>query len=100
MTGQAEKWCARLSAVEARCHRRWAWLAKSVNGALAAIIAGLACPSSVTAAEVTLRMKGGDLDVVGELVSFNGLKYTISAPSFGTMTFDASRFDCLGADCS
>lgn len=62
----------------------------------------LACvqPLSANAGEVTLRMKGGDLEVSGELVAFNGLKYTIAAPAFGSMTLEASRFDCVGADCT
>ena len=61
---------------------------------------GIGAITPVYAGEVTLRMKGGDLEVSGELVAFNGLKYTISAPSFGTMTLEASRFDCRGASCT
>lgn len=68
--------------------------------ALAAFLLWPMLALAANAGEVTLRMKGGDLEVTGELMSFNGLKYTITAPAFGTMTFEASRFECVGADCT
>lgn len=52
------------------------------------------------AAHVTLRVKGGGLEVSGELRSFDGATYVIEAPSVGTMTFDATRFECLGENCT
>jgi phosphate transport system substrate-binding protein len=55
--------------------------------------------SVVSAAEVTLRMKGGDFAVTGELKGFDNTKYTIQSKSLGTMSLDASRFDCEGAGC-
>lgn len=51
------------------------------------------------AADVTLRMKGGDFSVSGELRAFDGAKYTIVSKSFGSMSLDANRFDCEGAAC-
>lgn len=55
--------------------------------------------TAVSAAEVTLRMKGGDFQVTGDLRSFDRSKYTISSKSLGTMSLDASRFDCIGGGC-
>lgn len=55
--------------------------------------------SSVQAAEVTLKMKGGDFSVSGDLQSFDNSKYVIQSKSFGTMSLDATRFDCEGAGC-
>lgn len=57
-------------------------------------------PSAVSAGEVTLRVKGGGLEVSGELRSFDGTTYVIEAPSVGTMSFDATRFECLGENCT
>ena len=51
------------------------------------------------AAEVTLKMKGGDFSVTGDLQAFDNVKYTIQSKSFGTMSLDAARFDCEGAGC-
>ena len=68
----------------------------SVAGAaLLAVFSGL----PATAAEVTLRMKGGDFSVSGDLKAFDGSKYTIVSKSFGSMSLDANRFDCDGASC-
>jgi phosphate transport system substrate-binding protein len=50
--------------------------------------------------EITLRVKGGDLEVKGELRSFDGVRYVIEAPTYGAMTFDASRVDCIGEACA
>lgn len=55
--------------------------------------------AGVNAAEVTLKMKGGDFSVTGELQAFDNSKYTIQSKSFGVMSLDANRFDCEGAGC-
>lgn len=55
--------------------------------------------SAATAAEVTLRMKGGDFAVTGDLKAFDNVKYTIQSKTLGTMSLDATRFDCEGAGC-
>lgn len=84
-------------------------LSKVVNGnrpshrlsrmlALSATLVVLAA-QGVTAGEVTLRTKGGDFSIVGEIRGFDGAKYTIQSKSLGAMTLDAARFDCVGADC-
>ncbi len=51
------------------------------------------------AAEVTLKMKGGDFSVTGDLVAYDGGKYTIQSKSFGSMTLDGLRFECEGGGC-
>lgn len=51
------------------------------------------------AEQVTIRVKGGGLEVKGELKSFDGSKYVIEAPQLGTVSFDASRIECLGDAC-
>jgi phosphate transport system substrate-binding protein len=55
--------------------------------------------TTASAAEVTLRMKGGDFSVTGDLKAFESNKYTIVSKSFGSMSLDAARFDCEGAGC-
>jgi phosphate transport system substrate-binding protein len=69
------------------------------KAAIASIAALLAGVGGAVAAEVTLKMKGGDFSVTGDLTSFDNQKYTITSKSFGTMSLDASRFDCEGAGC-
>lgn len=54
---------------------------------------------SAFASEVTLRVKNGDFQITGELVSFEDAKYTIISRSLGTMTLEATRYDCVGAGC-
>lgn len=68
------------------------------TGALAAL-AIVAGNWAAQAAEVTLKMKGGDFAVTGELTAFDNAKYTIQSKSFGTMSLDAARFECEGAGC-
>jgi phosphate transport system substrate-binding protein len=50
-------------------------------------------------AEVTLRTKGGEFSVIGELQSFTDGRYTIISKTLGLMTLDAARFDCVGTGC-
>lgn len=69
-------------------------------GLLAALLTVLPPVHPLAAGEVTLRVKGGGLEVTGEIKSFDGTTYVIEAPSVGTMTFDASRFECVGDDCT
>lgn len=69
--------------------------------AVALLAAWMAAMPTTTsrADEVTLRVKGGGLEVKGELKSFDGVHYVIEAPQFGAMTFDASRVECVGEGC-
>lgn len=71
-------------------------IAKRSLLAVAVLVAG---SGLAAAAEVTLRMKGGDFSVTGDLKAFDGARYTIVSKSFGSMALDASRFDCEGAAC-
>lgn len=48
---------------------------------------------------VTLRMRGGGFSISGVLKGFDGSKYLIETASAGTLTMDASRFECEGDDC-
>src|SRR5262245_5060335 len=51
------------------------------------------------AAEVTLRMKGGGFQLSGELKAYDNTKFVIDNKTLGTMTLDATKFDCIGAGC-
>ena len=53
-----------------------------------------------SAAQVTLRMRGGGFEVAGELKGFDGSKYVIATAAQGLMTMDASRFECIGEACA
>ncbi len=64
------------------------------------VMLALAPMLTAEAGEVTLRVKGGGLEVSGELKSFDGVSYIIEAPAVGTMTFDATRFECIGENCT
>lgn len=66
------------------------------GGFLAAL---LLASSAASAAEVTLQMRGGEFQIKGDLKSYDGGKYSIESKSFGVMTLDASRFECIGANC-
>jgi phosphate transport system substrate-binding protein len=66
-------------------------------GAGVAAIAMLA--GTASANEVTLRMKGGDFAIVGEVKAFDGAKYTLLSNSFGELSLDARRFDCVSSNC-
>ena len=62
-------------------------------------VAAMGGAGAAGAAEVTLKMKGGDFSVTGDLQTFDGTKYNIQSKSFGTMSLDATRFDCEGPGC-
>lgn len=65
-----------------------------------ALILALATRSGpAEAAEITLRLKGGGFQLTGELKEYDTSKYVIENRSFGTMTLDATRFDCIGQGC-
>ncbi|MES1179928.1 MAG: hypothetical protein ABUL43_01900, partial [Hyphomicrobium sp.] len=69
-------------------------------GFLALIVTAVcACGSTTFAAEVTLRAKNGDFQIKGELLSYDNNKYTIMSSSLGSMSLDASRFDCISGSC-
>ena len=55
--------------------------------------------TAAKAGEVMLQMKGGEFSVKGEIKSFDGAKYQIESKSFGVMSLDATRFECIGKDC-
>ena len=62
----------------------------AMGGALA--VTGV---SSAVAEEVRLRLKGGGFEITGDLVSYDGNKYVVSSPVFGTMSIDGTRFECV-----
>ena len=73
-----------------------------MNASMLRLAAAIVCAAIGTAAsaeQVTIRVKGGGLEVKGELRSFDGSKYVIEAPQLGTVTFDASRIECIGEAC-
>ena len=70
------------------------------QGAPAILVLAAMCGAGAAgAAEVTLKMKGGDFSVTGDLQTFDGTKYNIQSKSFGSMSLDATRFDCEGPGC-
>ncbi|MFA5950991.1 MAG: phosphate ABC transporter substrate-binding/OmpA family protein [Hyphomicrobium sp.] len=70
------------------------WTSAGIAAALVVIGAGAAI-----ATEVVLRLKSGDLQISGELVSSDKTKYTINSRSLGSLTLDAAHFDCISAGC-
>ena len=49
--------------------------------------------------DITLRMKGGGFQIRGALKAYDGKAYHITSVSFGNMSLDATRFDCVEGDC-
>ncbi|MEQ8824391.1 MAG: phosphate ABC transporter substrate-binding/OmpA family protein [Filomicrobium sp.] len=66
---------------------------------IAVYLLGILGATSVLAADVTLRMKGGGFEINGSLQSFDGKAYVIRSEEFGEMNLNAKRFDCIGAAC-
>ena len=52
-----------------------------------------------TGKSVSLRVKGSDFEVSGELKSFDGQRYVIESPGVGAITLDAARVTCTGPAC-
>lgn len=83
----------RLSGVPAAlAARSWIRCGALVLGLLATI-------HPTSAAEVTLRMRGGTFEVKGELQSYDLKKWVVVAPALGTLTLDAARYECVSQGC-
>ena len=67
--------------------------------AIVALAGWLSDVAAAQAGEVTLRMKNGDFQIKGDLVAYDKSKYTIMSKSLGSMSLDATRFECLGPGC-
>lgn len=52
------------------------------------------------AAEIVLRLKEGGFEIAGTFLTFDGDTYRIDTGAYGTLSLDASRFDCAGSDCA
>ena len=76
-------------------------LRRRLSTALGAVAVGLLAlaPTSSLAQEIKLRIKGGGFELSGQLKAFDGTKYVIASPALGNMTVDATRFDCISANC-
>lgn len=64
-----------------------------------AIVCLVATIGTAWAAEVTLRMRGGNFEVKGNLQSYNGKAFVLAVPGIGNLTLDAARYECLGPGC-
>lgn len=69
---------------------------RSIALAVVALFASLATAS---AAEVTLRMRGGTFEVKGNLQSHNAKSFVLAVPGIGNLTLDAARYECIGPNC-
>lgn len=73
---------------------------RSASMAMAALAAlGVVAAHSADASEATLRMKGGDFSVTGEIKAYDGSRYSIESKMFGAMQLDATRFECVAGSC-
>jgi len=63
------------------------------------VLSCVAVASQASAAEITLRMRGGSFEIKGELKSFNLKTYVVTSPGLGTLSLDATRYECVGANC-
>ncbi|MFZ4806152.1 MAG: hypothetical protein ACOYLQ_02770 [Hyphomicrobiaceae bacterium] len=62
-------------------------------------LAVLVAPHAVWAEDVTLRMRGGDYELRGQLVAHDGKHFVVVIPSVGRVALRADRFDCTSAGC-
>ncbi len=76
--------------------RRMRRLAASVYGVVAA---AMATTHALAAEEVVLRLKGGNFQVQGTLLSFDGKSYVVMSSQIGTLSLFADRFECIGQAC-
>lgn len=65
----------------------------------AVTIAAVLAAAPAQADDVVLRMKDGNFQVEGTLLSFDGTTYVIASKQVGTMSLFAGRFDCIGEAC-
>jgi phosphate transport system substrate-binding protein len=65
----------------------------------AAIVCLVASLTATSAAEVTLRMRGGTFEVKGNLVLYNGKAFVVAVPGIGNLTLDSTRYECVGTGC-
>ena len=65
------------------------------------VILTLACATGTAALanEVTMRLRGGEQEFSGKLISFDGSAYVLETQLFGEMSFDVSRFECVSGAC-
>ena len=70
---------------------------RTLLAAAAMLVATAAGPAR--SSEVTIRVKGGGLEITGEVRSFDGVNYVVESPSIGLMTFNVQRVDCIGEAC-
>ena len=52
------------------------------------------------AAEIVLRLKEGGFEITGTFSAFDGRTYLVETDAYGTLSLEANRFDCTGADCA
>jgi len=72
--------------------------ARLIAGTAALLV--VAAPACASAAEAVLRLRGGaGFEFAGNVRSFDGASYVLDAKSFGTLTLEASRYDCIGPGC-
>ncbi len=65
------------------------------------VVLGVACATGTAALadEVTMRMRGGEQEFTGKLISFDGKVYVLETALFGELNFDVARFECISAAC-
>ncbi len=67
---------------------------------LAVLILTCATDTTVSANEVTMRLRGGEQEFSGKLITFDGSVYVLETQLFGEMNFDVSRFECISGPCA
>ncbi len=60
----------------------------------------LTAPCVAHADPITLKAKGGDVEISGELISTDGKTVAVNSPTAGLVILETKRFDCVGAGCS
>ncbi len=55
--------------------------------------------TAANAADVTMRMRGGNFELSGKLHAYDLKTYTVDTDLYGRMSLKADRFECVSGDC-
>ncbi|MGI9421833.1 MAG: phosphate ABC transporter substrate-binding/OmpA family protein [Hyphomicrobiaceae bacterium] len=73
---------------------------RKITTLLAATVGWVALTTcSTLSEEISLRLKGGNFELSGQLSEYDGKQYTLISPTLGRMTVEATRFVCVSDSC-
>jgi phosphate transport system substrate-binding protein len=55
--------------------------------------------SALSAAEITLKLRDGTLEIKGELIASDETSFVIKSARYGVMALESAKFECVGTGC-